>query len=86
MKDVSPKVEITIRLEFENCEYPEPTRETIRNKLREMLGTNFAYSEKRYPLSEPFEVQNNIITARFNEQRKAPSKETYGVDADPFNE
>ena len=86
MKDVSPKVEITINLEFENCEYPEPTRETIRNKLREMLSTNFAYSEKRYPLSEPFDVHNDIVTARFNEQRKAPSKETYGVDADPFNE
>ena len=68
LKDVSPKVEITIRLEFEDCEYPEPTRETIRNKLREILSTNFAYSEKRYPLSEPFDVHNDIVTGKYEEE------------------
>lgn len=72
MKDNSPKVEITIRLEFTDCDYPEPTRETIRNKLREMLSTNFAYSEKRYPLLEPFDVHNDIVTGKYSEEPVNP--------------
>lgn len=50
MRDHSPKVEITISLSFENCDYPEPTRKTIENKLRDILNKgNLTYSEKRYP-------------------------------------
>lgn len=100
MKDNSPKVEITIRLEFNDCDYPEPTRETIREKLREMLSTNFAYSEKRYPLSEPFDVHNDIVTGKYSEEPlnihtaritdlRALTSSTHGVynaNHDPFNE
>ena len=50
MRDHSPKVEITISLSFEDCDYPEPTRKTIENKLRDILNKgNLTYSEKRYP-------------------------------------
>ena len=50
MRDHSPKVEVTISLSFEDCDYPEPTRKTIENKLRDILNKgNLTYSEKRYP-------------------------------------
>ena len=78
-------VEITIhetKLLFENCEYPNPTREQIADKLKETI---FSYSEKR------MNGDINPYTARFEEQRNynSASSSEYGVyslDTDPLNE
>ena len=52
MSDSSPKVIITVHsidLSFDNCEYPEPTREQIAEKLCEYVNSNvFSYSELRH--------------------------------------
>ena len=85
MRDHSPKVEITISLSFENCDYPEPTRKTIENKLRDILNKgNLTYSEKRYPdvakinkiNKEP--ISSNLDT--FGELEEA--MEEAGIDKD----
>ena len=89
-------VEVTIhetKLLFEYCTYPEPTREQIADKLKETI---FSYSEKRIPMMSDEEIYESFdginlqnsgyLTARINEQRNTPPKETYGKDSDPFNE
>lgn len=77
MKDMSPKVEITINLTFENCEYPEPTRETIYERLSELLIKQaLPYSEKRHPQSN-FEI--------VNEKPISSDLETFG-DIDSISE
>ena len=52
-KDKSPLVEITVHatdILFTNCDYPEPTKEMIIEKMRELLDEgNITYSEKRMP-------------------------------------
>ena len=56
MSDSSPKVIITVHsidLSFDNCEYPEPTREQIAEKLCEYVNNNvFSYSELRHSNTE----------------------------------
>ena len=53
MSDKSPLVEITVHatdILFTNCDYPEPTKEMIIEKMRELLDEgNISYSEKRHP-------------------------------------
>ena len=75
-------VEITLhetKLLFENCIYPEPTREQIADKLKESM---FSYTEKR------ISADINIPTARFDEQRDVSSSVhgVYNANNDPFNE
>jgi len=91
-------VEITIhetKLLFTNCDYPEPTREQIADKLKDII---FSYSEKRMPLSmedvveishEDFEHKHlNLPTARITELRNVSSSVhgAYNANHDPFNE
>jgi len=71
-KDFSPKVDVTISLSFEDCEYPEPTRATIENKLREILNDgNLYYSEKRWA------VKASTIT-KINKEPISSNLDTFG--------
>ena len=71
-KDFSPKVDVTISLSFEDCEYPEPTRATIEKKLREILNDgNLYYSEKRWA------VKASTIT-KINKEPISSNLDTFG--------
>ena len=73
MTDKSPKVDITISLSFEDCEYPEPTRKTIENKLRDILNKgNLTYSEKRYPDVAKYSEKRYPDVAKINKINKEP--------------
>ena len=67
MSDSSPKVIITVHsidLSFDNCEYPEPTREQIAEKLCEYVNSNvFSYSELRHSNTEqsPSEIMQDEL-------------------------
>ena len=76
-KDKSPLVEITVHatdILFTNCDYPEPTKEMIIEKMRELLDEgNITYSEKRYP-------QTSITSAieKINKEPISSVLETFG--------
>ena len=76
-KDKSPLVEITVHatdILFTNCDYPEPTKEMIIEKMRELLDEgNITYSEKRYP-------QTTITSAieKINKEPISSVLETFG--------
>ena len=76
-KDKSPLVEITVHatdILFTNCDYPEPTKEMIIEKMRELLDEgNITYSEKRHP-------QTSITSAieKINKEPISSVLETFG--------
>ena len=76
-KDKSPLVEITVHatdILFTNCDYPEPTKEMIIEKMRELLDEgNITYSEKRHP-------QTSITSAieKINKEPISSLLETFG--------
>ena len=54
----------SIDLSFDNCEYPEPTREQIAEKLCEYVNSNvFSYSELRHSNTEqsPSEIMQDEL-------------------------
>ena len=65
--DRSPRVNISvhaIELSFDNCIYPEPTREQIAEKLCEYVNNNvFSYSEIRHSNTEqsPSEIMQDEL-------------------------
>lgn len=77
MSDKSPLVEITVHatdILFTNCDYPEPTKEMIIEKMRELLDEgNISYSEKRHP-------QTTITSAieKINKEPISSVLETFG--------
>jgi hypothetical protein len=76
-KDKSPLVEITVHatdILFTNCDYPEPTKEMVIEKMRELLDEgNISYSEKRHP-------QTTITSAieKINKEPISSVLETFG--------
>lgn len=84
-QDNSPLVEITVHatdILFTNCEYPEPTKEMIIDKMREMLDEgNITYSEKRHP-------QTTITSAiqKINKEPISSVLETFGDIDDVISE
>lgn len=53
--------EITISLLFENCNYSEPTRDQIRERLSDML-INDTFTYKRKTITQPLDIHNELVS------------------------
>ena len=67
--------EITISLLFENCDYSEPTRDQIRERLSEML-INDTFTYKRKSITQPLDIHNELVSGVISAVNEEPISHT----------